>query len=191
MKPLATGGRGEERPALPCGQSARARRRTGSSRVPPSTLDNARRPSPPIARSACSTIRDPADVHYHLARLLRDAGKPARSPPRGPAVAGRSASISRRSSALARTGRAAIRPQPTSSPTRYHPRDPTAMKRRRLTLLGLLCILTIAAGGSLAQQFRRSGRAVAIGAAPRRSRGSRDLESRRRLQERCLHICAN
>ncbi len=36
---------------------------------------------------------DPAEVHYHLAKLLRQAGKPRRGPPRGPQVAGGSAAL--------------------------------------------------------------------------------------------------
>ena len=72
------GGRGRERPSASGRQPAGPRTRTAGSPAPPS--NSARRDEAIAAYRALALLddTDPAEVHFRLARLLQQAGKPTR-----------------------------------------------------------------------------------------------------------------
>ncbi len=138
---------------------------------------------------------DPAEVHYRSGQAAARRGQAARSPPRGPPVIGRSASVSRRASALARAGRTGSPGPGCCTPVELPREGRNPMTRRRR----LLCSLCRCAGD---RGRRVAGSAVSTradgvrscGAAGDDSRGSRgraQLEGGRALQERCLYVCEN
>ena len=134
---------------------------------------------------------DPAEVHYRLAKLLRDAGK-TQEARREVLRSLEEAPRFREAHQLLLGDLVRARCHPNRNhrkrllpPGQDH--DTTALT----TLLALMCLLTIAGGVSLAQQFRQFGLRHAVRHASRGSLGSAELEGGRRIQEGCLYLCEN
>ena len=95
---------------------------------------------------------DPAEVHYRLAKLLHQSGKPDEARREVLRVARGSASVPRRAPAPARAGRIRSIPTPGGLPLVPTPsRKTQTMTRRRLTAFAILGLLAIASGVCLAQ----------------------------------------
>ena len=135
---------------------------------------------------------DPAEVHYHLAKLLREAGKPRearREGLRSLEEAPRFRDAHQLLLELVEQSSSARHAPPPTLPRGYE-----AMTRRRLTLAcsSLACWRSPpgVAGPAVSAGWAAMARRAA-GSDPRGSGGSAELEGGRALQERCLYLCEN
>ena len=139
---------------VPGGQSAGSDPAPPACRAPPNSLGQRDEALPAYRAVALLDDTDPAEVHYHLARLLRDAGKPQEARREVLRSLEEAPSLSGGASAFARTGRPGHRPQPPLHRRLLHRRT-TTMTRRRLTLLRSWACWRSPPACRLAQPFQR------------------------------------